>query len=138
MIFSEFKETLEAYAEKFHIDKLVPIIKVDCELMLKDINIDSVKSLQLLEPFGEANQEPLFLIKNLKINSIRALSDGKHLKVGLREDKYIIDAIGFNMGELSEEFLIDDKVDVIGSLNINSFNGTQNIQIILNDMRKSY
>ena len=136
--FSKFKETLEAYAEKFHIDKLVPIIKADCELMLKDINIDSVKSLQLLEPFGEANQEPLFLIKNLKINSIRALSDGKHLKVSLREEKYIIDAIGFNMGELSEEFLIDDKVDVIGSLNINSFNSTQNIQIILKDMRKSY
>ena len=136
--FSKFKKDLERYAEKFQIDKLVPIIKADCELMLKDINIDSVKSLQALEPFGEANQEPLFLIKNLKINSIRALTEGKHLKVSLREDKYIIDAIGFNMGELSGKFLIDDKVDVIGSLSINSFNGIQNIQIILKDMRKSY
>ena len=136
--FTEFKETLEKYAEQLHIDKLVPVIKADCELMLKDINIDSVRSLQLLEPFGEENQEPLFLIKNLKINSIRALSDGKHLKVSFREDKYIVDSIGFNMGALSEKFLIDDKVDVIGSLSINSFNGVENIQIILKDMRKSY
>lgn len=136
--FSKFKDALEIYAKKKQIDRLVPVIKIDCELMLKEINIDSIKSLQLLEPFGEANQEPLFLIKNLKINSIRALSEGKHLKVGLREDKYIIDAIGFNMGEFSEKFMIDDKVDVIGSLSINSFNGIENMQIILKDMRKSY
>lgn len=136
--FSKFKDALERYAKKKQIDRLVPVIKIDCELMLKEINIDSIKSLQLLEPFGEANQEPLFLIKNLKINSIRALSEGKHLKVGLREDKYIIDAIGFNMGEFSEKFMIDDKVDVIGSLSINSFNGAENMQIILKDMRRSY
>lgn len=136
--FSKFKDALEIYAKKKQIDRLVPVIKIDCELMLKEINIDSIKSLQLLEPFGEANQEPLFLIKNLKINSIRALSEGKHLKVGLREDKYIIDAIGFNMGEFSEKFMIDDKVDVIGSLSINSFSGIENMQIILKDMRKSY
>ena len=118
--FSKFRDSLERYAKKKQIDKLVPVIKIDCELMLKEINIDSIKSLQLLEPFGEANQEPLFFIKNLKINSIRALSEGKHLKVGLREDKYIIDAIGFNMGEFSEKFMIDDKVDIIGSLSIYS------------------
>ena len=136
--FSKFRDSLERYAKKKQIDKLVPVIKIDCELMLKEINIDSIKSLQLLEPFGEANQEPLFFIKNLKINSIRALSEGKHLKVGLREDKYIIDAIGFNMGEFSEKFMIDDKVDIIGSLSINSFNGVENMQIILKDIRKSY
>ena len=136
--FSEFKNKLEEYAKNSNIDELVPIIKAESELMLKDVNLDSVKNLQLLEPFGEANQEPLFLIKNLKINSIRTLSEGKHLKISLREDKYIIDAIGFNMGELSEEYLIDDKVDIIGSLNINSFNGNESIQIILKDMRKAY
>ena len=56
----------------------------------------------------------------------------------MREDKYIIDAIGFNMGEFSEKFMIDDKVDIIGSLSINSFNGVENMQIILKDIRKSY
>lgn len=136
--FCKFKKSLEEYSKKINIDNLIPIIKADSELMLKDVSIDSVKSLQLLEPFGEANQEPLFLIRNLKINSIRTLSEGKHLKLSLKENKYIIDAIGFNMGELSGEYLIDDKVDVIGSLNINSFNGNENVQIILKDMRKTY
>ena len=81
---------------------------------------------------------PIFVFKNLKINSIRSLSDGKHLKLTLRDENYMINAIGFNMGELSQKYLLDDKVDIVGSLDINSYNGNESIQIILKDMRKSY
>ena len=35
----------------------------------------------------------------------------------------MINAIGFNMGELSQKYLLDDRVDVVGNLDINSFNG---------------
>ena len=136
--FNEFKTKLEEYAKKCDIDKIVPIINIDSEVQLKNIDIDSVKSLKMLEPFGEANKTPLFLFKNLKINSIRALSEGKHLKLTLKEDNFMIDAIGFNMGELSEKYLLDDKVDVVGNLEINSFNGNDSIQIVMKDLRKSY
>ena len=50
----------------------------------------------------------------------------------------MIDAIGFNMGELANQYLLDDKVDVVGSLDINSFNGNENMQITIKDIRKSY
>ena len=136
--FDKFKAKLEEYAKKCEIDKIVPIINIDSELELKNINIDSVKSLKMLEPFGEANKTPLFLFKNLKINSIRSLSEGKHLKLTLKEDNFMINAIGFNMGDLSEKYLIDDKVDVVGSIEINSFNGNESIQIVMKDLRKSY
>lgn len=136
--FNKFKTELEEYAKKCEIDKIVPIINIDSELSLKNIDIDSVKSLKLLEPYGEANKTPLFLFKNLKINSIRALSEGKHLKLTLKEDNFMINAIGFNMGELSEKYLLDDKVDIVGSLEINSFNGNDSIQIVMKDIRKSY
>ena len=136
--FNEFKTKLEEYAKKCEIDKIVPIIYIDSELSLKNIDIDSVKSLKLLEPYGESNKTPLFMFKNLKINSIRALSEGKHLKLTLKEDNFMINAIGFNMGELSENYLIDDKIDIVGSLEINSFNGNDSIQIVIKDIRKSY
>lgn len=136
--FNEFKTKLEEYAKKCEIDKIVPIIYIDSELSLKNIDKDSVKSLKLLEPYGELNKTPLFMFKNLKINSIRALSEGKHLKLTLKEDNFMINAIGFNMGELSENYLIDDKIDIVGSLEINSFNGNDSIQIVIKDIRKSY
>ena len=74
----------------------------------------------------------------MKIDSIRALSEGKHLKLTLKDDNVIINAIGFNMGSYSEEYLIGDKIDVIGVLEINTFNGIENVQINMRDIRKSY
>lgn len=136
--FNKFKEEFEEYTKNSDIDKIVPIIYIDQEVTLKDINLKAAKELQLLEPFGEGNKMPLFLYKNLRIDSIRALSEGKHLKLTLKDDNYIIDAIGFNMGALANEYLIGDKIDVVGTLEINSFNNVEKIQINLKDVRKSY
>mgnify|MGYP003307090495 CR=1 FL=1 len=86
---------------------------------LDEINKDMVDSLKELEPFGEENKTPLFVFKNLKIDSIRALSEGKHLKLTLKDNKNIVNAIGFNLGELSNDYRIGDKVDVVGNINTN-------------------
>ena len=136
--FEEFKKQFEEYAKNSDIDKIIPIIYIDEEITLKDINLKAVQELQLLEPFGEGNKMPLFLYKNLRIDSIRALSEGKHLKLTLKDDNMVIDAIGFNMGEYTNDYLIGDKVDIVGNLEINSFNGIDKVQINLKDIRKSY
>ena len=136
--FEQFKEQFEEYAKNSNIDKIIPIIYIDEEINLKDINLKAVQELQLLEPFGEGNKMPLFLYKNLKIDSIRALSEGKHLKLTLKDDNMVIDAIGFNMGEYTNDYLIGDKVDIVGTLEINSFNGIDKVQINLKDIRRSY
>ncbi len=136
--FNSFKNDFEEYVSNTNISELVPVIKVDEEVTSKDIGINIVKELSMLEPFGEANKMPIFMYKNLRINSIRALSDGKHLKLTLKDEGTVIDAIGFNMGYLVDEFLLGDKVDVLGNLEINSFNGRESVQINLKDLRKSY
>ena len=120
--FNRFKEAFEEYAKQQEIDKLVPIIEVDKQIDVRDINIQTIKELDLLEPFGEANRRPIFIYKNLKIDSIRALSEGKHLKMTLKDNGVIINAIGFNLGHLTREYMIGDKIDVVGNLEINSFN----------------
>lgn len=135
--FEKLKEAIEKYAQESNISDIMPIINIDKEINLKNINIEEVKSLELLEPFGEANKMPLFLLRNLKIDSIRALSGGKHLKLTLKQDNNIVDAIGFNMGDLSKEYLLGDKVDVVGTIEINSFGNKENIQINLKDIRKA-
>ena len=135
--FEEFKQKLEQIAREKHIEEIVPILKIDAQISLDEISKDMVESLKELEPFGEENKTPLFVFKNLKIDSIRALSEGKHLKLTLKDNKNIVNAIGFNLGELSNEYRIGDKVDVVGNLEINSFNGVDNIQINIKDIMKS-
>ena len=136
--FEKFKEEFEKYAQNSNICDIIPIIKIDEEITLEDINIKAVEELNMLEPFGEANKMPLFMYKNLKIHSIRTLSEGKHIKLALKDNNFYIDSIGFNLGHLAEEYQIGDKVDVVGSLEINRFNGRESVQINLKDLRKSY
>lgn len=136
--FENFKNDVEQYVENTNIDELVPIIKIDKEITIEDMNIKTVNELKALEPYGEANKMPIFIYKNLKIDSIRALSEGKHIKLTLRDKNVVFDAIGFNMGKLVNEYLLGEKVDIVGSLELNKFNGRESIQINLKDMRKSY
>ena len=117
------------------IDEIVPIINIDAKINLSDINKEIVESLKLLEPFGEGNKTPIFAFKNLKIDSIRALSEGKHIKMTLKDENTIINAIG--LGYLAEEYRIGDKIDVVGTLEINSFNGVDSLQIGIKDVMKS-
>ena len=136
--FDNFKNKIESEAREKHIEEIIPIIKIDKVVNIRDIKIDNIRSLELLEPFGEANKTPVFEYKNLKIDSIRALSEGKHLKLTLKDSNTIINAIGFGMGEYASEYQLGDKIDVIGTLEINKFNNMENIQINMRDLRKSY
>ena len=136
--FQKFADKFEEIAKKAHTEEIESVINIDEEITLKDVNIETVESLKALEPFGEANKLPVFIYKNLKIDSIRALSEGKHLKLTLKDGNTIINGIGFNMGKYAEEFRISDKIDVLGVLEINSFNGRDTIQINMRDIRKSY
>ena len=134
--FLKFREEFEKIAEEARIDEMIPVIQVDSKIEVKDINKDMIESLKQLEPFGEGNRMPVFVFKNLKIDSIRALSEGKHLKLTLKDNNTIINSIGFNLGHLAEEYRIGDKIDVVGVLEINSFNGVESLQINMKDIMR--
>ena len=135
--FQKFCYEFEEVAKDSNLKDIFPMIQIDAEFELKDINKDMVKSLEQLEPFGEGNKTPIFVFRNVKIDSIRALSEGKHLKLTLKDGNIVVDAIGFNLGHLAEEYRIGDRIDVVGILEISTFNGLESIQINLKDVMKS-
>lgn len=132
------QEKFEALASEANLQELYPTIDIDAVLNIDNITKEMVQSLEILEPLGEENKVPIFAFKNLRIDSIRTLSEGKHLKLSLKSDRNtFIYAIGFNLGNLANDFIIGDRVDVAGNLDINSFNGTESIQINIKDVMKS-
>ena len=135
--FDKFANELEQIAKDSKIDEIVPIINVDAKINLNEVNRETVESLKQLEPFGEGNKTPIFALKNLKVDSIRSLSEGKHIKMTLKDGNSVVNAIGFNLGYLADEYRIGDKIDVVGTLEINSFNGVDSLQVNLKDVMKS-
>lgn len=135
--FDKFANELEQIAKDSKIDEIVPIINVDAKINLNEVSRETVESLKQLEPFGEGNKTPIFVLKNLKVDSIRSLSEGKHIKMTLKDGNSVVNAIGFNLGYLADEYRIGDKIDVVGTLEINSFNGVDSLQINVKDVMKS-
>lgn len=136
--FEKFKNDFEKYASEHITDEMLQkTIDIDEIITKKDINIETIKDLKKLEPFGEGNKKLLILYKNLKINSIRTLSEGKHLKLLVEDDGICINAMGFNMGDLASQYKIGDKVDIVGNIEVNSYNGKDSIQLVIVDLRKS-
>ena len=136
--FKDFMENFEEYCKEKNVKEIMPIIEIDKTVSIKELSKEMIEELDMLEPFGEANKRPLFVFKNLRIDSIRALSEGKHLRLTLKDENTIINAIGFNLGYLSKDYTLGDKIDVAGMIEINTFNGVDNIQINIKDIMKSY
>lgn len=136
------KEDIEKFKEKIKkvvagkIDKeATPKLKIDAIITPREISFDLLNSIKLLEPYGEANHPPVFVSKNLKVESVRLLSNDKHLKLTLKADNVLLNAIGFNLGDRAVH--LGDKVDVAYVLEVNEFNNIQNIQLNIKDIKKS-
>ena len=80
---------------------LGPQLEYDARLRMEIIPGKFEKVLMQCQPFGKANESPLFLMENLRPVSVRVLSGGLHLKMQLQgpNSPTSMDAIGFNMGQ---------------------------------------
>jgi len=135
--FESFKEAMIAFAKDKLPEDLMPIVKYDAEISTKDISKSTIESLKLLEPYGEANNSPVFVYKNVKVDSIRTLSNDKHLKLNIKEGNFIFNAIAFNMGERKDSIRMGDKVDILHYLELNRYNGIESVQLNVKDIKKS-
>ena len=135
--FLNFKNAMIEYAKSKNIENLKPEILIDYEITVQDLKIEEIAKIDYLEPFGEGNDMPIIMYKNLKIISIRTLSEGKHVKLVLIDGNNYIDVIGFNMGDLANIYQIGDRVDIVGNIGINRYKDIENIQITLKDIRQS-
>ncbi len=131
-----FRKEINSYAEtEITIYDMTPRIKADCIITRDDVNIDSIRELSKLEPFGAYNMQPSFYYKELSIVDMKSIGEDKHAKIKFKDDGLVIDAIGFNMGEVTKDYNISEKVDVIGYLEINSWNMKDKVQLNLKSIR---
>ena len=136
--FENFRKKIIEFSKDKLPDDLMPIIKYDAEITTKDVSKNTIESLKLLEPYGEANNLPIFMYKNVKVDSIRTLSNDKHLKLNIKDGNYIFGAIAFNMGDKKDSIHMGDKVDILSYLELNTYNGIESVQLNVKDIKKTY
>lgn len=63
-------------------DQLEKVTKVDTVLLDHEWNDEELKDIALLAPFGEGNQEPLFMLKHIKVVRVEVMGKkSNHLKI---------------------------------------------------------
>ncbi len=135
-------EQVSAFAEAFEAavrdvtgpDDFIAETTIDAEISLEEIDDQLLTDLARLEPHGPSNAEPIFLARQVTVQSRRVVGES-HLRLFLRQGGRGFPAIGFGLADAP----IDQgaTLDVLVSPEYNEWNGSVTLQLRLRDFRRS-
>lgn len=133
----DFKKKLEDESElKVEDNVLKRSLIIDCEIELSSINQNVYSSIQKFSPFGMKNHEPIFLSKKVILREFRPLGkEGKHVRFIIQQDDgmNVYEGVGFGLGERIQELEKDSYLDVVFSIDENTWNGNTKLQLKIKD-----
>jgi len=140
--FNQFKQAIYDLATgKLAGVELAPSIQAEAVISLSEANWDLVDNLAQFAPFGEANEEPLFITRNLIIESMDTIGNrNNHLRLYLKDNTINLAKKFLAFGQAEEwrhKAKPGDRIDVVYSLSINQWNGSREIQFKIKDIKKS-
>lgn len=130
-----FSDAVYAYCEDRVKAAGGELLTADMELSPSDLDISNIELIDNLEPFGEGNPTPLFLLGNCTIRSKKPLKDGKYTSFtflfGGAEKRAVYFGSEFDAFAYSE----NDTVDILANLSVNEYNGRRSISVMVKDIR---
>lgn len=136
----QFKEAINKYAGSIITEEIAtPTIYIDDTINLRDISLDTLRQLKVLEPCGMGNRSPMFCVKELTITSLKHLKDSSHSFLTLADKEGNTTIMpAFGMQKIMKRYKEGNVVDVAGILSENTYNSRTMSQFIIKDIRPSY
>ena len=133
---NSFRDRINKYAsENLKIEDKTPGIKIGAELSSKDINHDFLEEMEILKPYGFGNPKPVFLYKDLSVDSVRFVGkERNHFKGVFHDDFRTYDAIKFNSEDIYSRINGKSKIDLAFNIEKNNFRGVETIQFNIKDI----
>lgn len=134
--FPELQSRLRAIAEReLGALELKPTLSIDADAVLSDMNWDLMNQLNLLQPFGYGNREPIFLSRNVLVKNARVVGT-EHLALTVSDGTVVWDAIAFRQKEMLAQLApLPKSVDIAYHLSSKVWNGEARLQLEIKDMR---
>jgi single-stranded-DNA-specific exonuclease len=141
---TENLEALRAGLARYHqelptVQAAAPVTGSDIEIRdLSGLTMQLLDVLELLEPCGSGNPQPMFLISGTRVRSMaRVGAKRDHLKLTLEDQNGVrIGGIGFRLGDLQDQLGEGQLVRVIAEVNKNEWRGVQSVQLIVRDIQR--
>lgn len=113
-------------------EHLISRIHIDAEIPLEILDLDFLKSYELLEPFGPTNPQPLFMASNIYLTQAPTPVKKKHLQLHIRQNDCWQEAFFFNA---AQRMLPPPPWDIVFRIGRNTFQGRHRLQITIQDLR---
>jgi len=132
----ELQHAISQYsAQKISDEDLTPSLGIQSALTLKELDAQFLHWLKLFAPYGPHNMRPVFVSKNLEVAGDVGVVGGNHLKLKVRENSIVIDAIAFNFGEVKYKMKsMGQRLNVAYVIEENTWNGRTTIQMRIKDI----
>ena len=134
----QFAAEFEAYAEQnLNENDTVDKVHIDAAAPLRGFKQETVRELQMLEPFGQGNPRPIFATKGVHLAAPprKVGTRGEHLQLTITDNTTAVRCIGFGFGKLEKRLLEHDFFNVAYRPQLNTFNGNTNIEFFLADIQ---
>src|SRR3954468_13566248 len=136
------RAAMDTYARtKLSQGDLEPAIEVDGELSMTDLTHELYKSLQRLEPCGQANREPVFIVRGARMVGPPRLLKEKHMKlrVAAGQNGRVFDVLAWRMAENLQalKLLAGESLDLAFRLDENQHPEFGGLQLILCDLTRA-
>ena len=113
----------------------LPIVDIDSQVAIDDIDVPLIEEIETLEPYGMANPTPVLALEEATISDLFLMGQQKkHAKVLLEREDSTIDAIAWNRPDLHASFFPGDQVKVAFTVQKNEWNGHVSPQLMIQDM----
>lgn len=115
-------------------DSLKPVLYIDNCLSFEQIDSKFLTLHKRLEPFGPLNMRPVWKFSKVNIVQCRLVKE-EHIQLKLRQGKYLLSGICFKMKHLYDTLMQKEEIDIAASITINCWNGRENPQLVIYDIR---
>ncbi|MCL4364118.1 single-stranded-DNA-specific exonuclease RecJ [Patescibacteria group bacterium] len=120
-----FIKAAQKEANRLILDKdLEKVIAADLKIPVSKINLEAVKSLEKLEPFGIGNPRPTFYSEEPLANAQIFGKTNNHLKIFLGD----LELIGFNQAEKFKKLSRGEIIKVVYNLEIDRWNNREKLR----------
>jgi single-stranded-DNA-specific exonuclease len=135
----EFRERLNAYAaERLTPADFQPVLEIDAECDLDEVDGDSIQDVLALAPFGFGNPAPLFAARDLEVVEPPYVMKEKHLRLKLRKSGKQLEVKAWNFIARIDELKKGARIDAALAFESSSFGldrGYPNWSATLKDVR---
>lgn len=118
-------------------DALIPTCEAEFEVDENAFSIDFVRSLSILEPFGNGNPYPSVVAMGLKIRAITGVGGGKHTRLTLEKNGMEFTAMWFGRAPEEIDYCEGDSVDIFCTITEKTFRQKPVLNVTLRSIRFS-